>query len=462
MPSGWEEDLENSNFLVKMVCREVKDGLHIMSLKRGATRTLEPVPEEEEEESEIKSDMENGVVAQDAQSIISSSVVAKERSRKCIEVIVSHVESRKDVWVQEVAREQELHSMLDELQTLAHPNLEVLDSPQLGDFVATTFSEDCDLYRARVVSSGPSRCTVIFVDFGNREEKDKVELLKLPLHLQEEKLPAFAEQVTVAESDGGWSKEQLENLNDEVVAMFLNCGGEAVLNRIDDDQRDQENNWLASESGADRSKEHLDSVKVDMNSRGGAVSGRVFADQGDQEDKSDENNNVPISDSAMETIDGDPDEAAGTSVEEYYSVTTSLSMNSESGNDHRKFDQTINFSTSHQMKKTIIDASDDEECDLEVEATLSLAAEQEAGVEEKSKQPQGRSCFDPEIEMALSPSRSLEDNSGFLDLADAEADELVDKLMAEGCWEEEKKELLAGFQSGNLLSLAIHPTSSQV
>ena len=110
MPSGWEEDLENSNFLVKMVCREVKDGLHIMSLKRGATRTLEPVPEEEEEESEIKSDMENGVVAQDAQSIISSSVVAKERSRKCIEVIVSHVESRKDVWVQEVAREQELHS----------------------------------------------------------------------------------------------------------------------------------------------------------------------------------------------------------------------------------------------------------------------------------------------------------------------------------------------------------------
>lgn len=456
--------MENSKFMAKVICREVKDGLHIMSLK-----SLETVPEEEEEE--VKRDMENGVVAEDGQNTFSSSAVSKKQPRKCVEVIVSHVESRRVVWVQEVAREQELYSVSDELQTLGQSDLDVFNSPQLGDFVAATFLEDSNLYRARVVSSSPSRCTVIFVDFGNSEEKDKRELLKLPLHLQEDKLSAFAEQVIVAESDGGWSKEQLENLKGEVVAMSMNSRGEAVLNRINEDQGDPEEsaekNFLTCENSADWLKEHLDNLKVEMNSRGEAVSAEICSDsdQGDQEEKSDENNNVLTSDGAMEITDGDPDDVAGISVEVCHSVATSLSMNSVSSNDPPKFDQPKPNSTS-QMKKTpgstIIDASDGEECELGFEDTLSSAAEQEADVEEKSKESLGKTLLDSEIEMTLSPSGILDDDSGFLeDIADAEAEQLVDKLMAEECGWEEKRKLLASLHQVNLHQ-AIHPMCAQV
>ena len=484
MPSCWEEDLAKSNFLAEMICKEVKEGLPIMSLKKGA-RILEPVPEEEEEEefNTAGEDLESGMCDQNAFSLS-----ADAKTKFGTEVIVSHVESRREIWVQKVAREQELHLILEELQTLK-PNLEVVESPKLGDFVAATFSEDGDLYRARVVSSTPLRCTVIFVDFGNSEEKNKDELLMLPFHLQEDKLPAFAVQVTVAEGGSGWSKKQLESLKGDVVAMFINAGGEAVLNKVDTEQGDLEksaegeNYLVGSESGAIGSTDNSDSLKdaMSINSRGEAVLGKDDANQGEQEEKSDENNNTPTTEIAMEMRDlkemdlhtYDPDQAAdvtGAINEECHSVTTLLPKNVKSSNDFGKLDQTIKSSTSPMKRtpnSTIIDASDGEECDLdagaEVETVTSLpfVAEQEADVQEKFKPSLGS-----ENETTLLPLRNLEDSSGSLeDLLQVpveEVERLVEKLMAEECSREKKEEVLSILQSENLLQLAIHPTYSQV
>ena len=59
MPAGWEEDLAESNFQVRMICKKVKSGLTILTLEESNEETnslnirakLEPVlPEEEEGE----------------------------------------------------------------------------------------------------------------------------------------------------------------------------------------------------------------------------------------------------------------------------------------------------------------------------------------------------------------------------------------------------------------------------
>ena len=149
---------------------------------------------------------------------------------------------------------------------------------------------------------------------------------------------------------------------------------------------------LRSESGADWLEEHLDGLKVakSIKSGGEADLGKVYGDQGDEE-RSDENNNTPTSDGAMEMrgvkeIDlpqYDPDQAAdvsGTSDEKCHPVTTLQPINVESSNDSGKFNQTTNSSTSPMKKtpsSTIIDASDGEECDLDagIQVEPTLAAE---------------------------------------------------------------------------------------
>merc|ERR1719234_3013219 len=165
----------------------------------------------------------------------------------------------------------------------------------------------------------------------------------------------------------------------------------------------------------------------------------------------------------------DPDQVtkvSGAAVDECHAVTTSLTLQVERVKCH----QIINSSGS-QMKRTpsttIIDASDDEECNLDagVEATLSFAAEQKAvaGAEEKFKQLQESSFLEPEIERTFSPPLCLEDDPGSLKhLTQVEAQQLVEKLMAEDECREEKEEIFVRIQSFNLLHLAVDPESSQV
>ena len=436
MPAGWEEDLAESNFQVRMICKKVKSGLTILTLEESNEETnslnirakLEPVPEEEEGEYRNGGeDTKSGEIAEGNghgvnRGLSTSSANWKEIPARCEEVVLSHVESKSEVWVQKVGREYELDQLLEELQIL-QPNLETVESPQVGDLVAATFSEDGEVYRAKVAFTGTSRSNVFFVDFGNGEEKDNEKLLQLPFHLQDHKLPAFAEKVTVAKSGVDWSKEQLVSLKGEVVA--LNSRGEVDLNKVD------------------------------------ANHGNLNAD---------ENNNMPPE--AVVEMDLAPcdliqaaDDSEG-NVEEIHTPPSSPSAVAESISDSSKFHQVFNSSIS-EMKRApssaIIDASDDEDCgcDDNIE-DVCFATEQVANVE-ILEQPLDRSCFDLKIEVLTpSPQSSLEDEPGDLgDLTQDDAVEMIDKLMA-GESREEKRGIISKLDCAHLPQLAICPTSSQV
>ena len=326
--------MAESNFQVRMICKKVKSGLTFLTLEESNEETnslnikakLEPVPEEEEGEYRNGGeDTKSGEIAEGNghgvnRGLSTSSANWKEIPARCEEVVLSHVESKSEVWVQKVAREHVLDQLLEELQIL-QPSLKTVESPQVGDLVAATFSEDGEVYRAKVMFTGTSRSNVLFVDFGNGEEKDNEKLLQLPFHLQDHKLPAFAEKVTVAKSGVDWSKEQLVSLKGEVVA--LNSRGEVDLNRVD-------------------------------------------ANHGNLND---ENNNMPPE--AVVEMDLAPcdliqaaDDSEG-NVEEIHTPPSSPSAVAESIGNSSKFQQVFNSSIS-EMKKApssaIIDASDDEDC----------------------------------------------------------------------------------------------------
>ena len=62
--------------------------------------------------------------------------------------------------------------------------------------MAATFSADGEVYRGRVVTLGSSgTATVLFIDFGNTEEKAAEELVEVPEHLLEERRPGLVDRV---------------------------------------------------------------------------------------------------------------------------------------------------------------------------------------------------------------------------------------------------------------------------
>ena len=108
-------------------------------------------------------------------------------------------------------------------------------SPHVGATVAATFSADGEVYRGRVVTLGSSgTATVLFIDFGNTEEKAAEELSEVPEHLLEERRPGLAERVEVA---GGHllptteeARQLLESrLDGEEVAMTRDQAGQAAF-----------------------------------------------------------------------------------------------------------------------------------------------------------------------------------------------------------------------------------------
>ena len=143
-------------------------------------------------------------------------------------VLITHVESSTKVWVVAQEQQAELDMVMDEMATLKpvlEPVTDVTTGILWGDTVAAVFSEDGELYRGRLIDNQP---TVLFIDFGNAEVKQAEELFKLPEHLQEEKLAAFATCVRVANAGQIGAREKLEELMDvEELVMKRNNAGEA-------------------------------------------------------------------------------------------------------------------------------------------------------------------------------------------------------------------------------------------
>ena len=139
-------------------------------------------------------------------------------------VLVTHVESFNKVWVVAQGQQVELDAVMEEMATL-RSELEPATDVKTGDTVAAVFSEDGELYRGRLIGDGS---TVFFIDFGNAEVKQVQELFRLPAHLQEEKIAAFAISVNVANSEQIGAREKLEELMDvEEVVMKKNKVGQA-------------------------------------------------------------------------------------------------------------------------------------------------------------------------------------------------------------------------------------------
>jgi hypothetical protein len=145
-------------------------------------------------------------------------------------VTVGHVESTVWAWAMPARRQEELDDIMNELAVL-RPDLALAAGTASGATVVAVFSEDGELYRARVLDKPDDGIIKVrFIDFGNIEQKAAVELLELPGRLQEDQLPGLAERVRLAGGRGQGEEARravYEALGSENLAMLINEAGEA-------------------------------------------------------------------------------------------------------------------------------------------------------------------------------------------------------------------------------------------
>ena len=145
-----------------------------------------------------------------------------------VEVVLVLVEDVRRVWVVRKELEQKFDKMAGALQRQAS-KLEVVQSPEVGCVYATKFSQDQQMYRAVVEKAEGDMVSVRYIDFGNREVKDKSELLHLPEKMA--KWPACAQSVFLednkeAEDSQANRDEVEEGLEEEVVVVL--AGGRVI------------------------------------------------------------------------------------------------------------------------------------------------------------------------------------------------------------------------------------------
>jgi len=132
------------------------------------------------------------------------------------------------VWVVRKELEQKLDKMAGALQRQAS-KLEVVQSPEVGCVYATKFSQDQQMYRAVVEKAEGDMVSVRYIDFGNREVKDKSELLHLPEKMA--KWPACAQSVFLEDNkeaeDSQANRDEVEEGLEEEVVLVL-AGGRVV------------------------------------------------------------------------------------------------------------------------------------------------------------------------------------------------------------------------------------------
>jgi len=145
-----------------------------------------------------------------------------------VEVVLVLVEDVRTVWVVRKELEQKLDKMAGALQRQAS-KLEVVQSPEVGCVYATKFSQDQQMYRAVVEKAEGDMVSVRYIDFGNREVKDKSELLHLPEKMA--KWPACAQSVFLEDNkeadDSQVNRDEVEEGLEENIELVL-AGGKVV------------------------------------------------------------------------------------------------------------------------------------------------------------------------------------------------------------------------------------------
>ena len=142
-----------------------------------------------------------------------------------VSVVLVLVEDVRKVWIIKKELEQKLEKMAEALQRQAQ-KLEAVENPGIGCVYATKFSQDQQMYRAVVEKAEGDMVTVRFIDFGNRELKDKSELVQLSEKMA--KWPAVAHPIILEENkdaeDSQANRDEVEDVVDQDIELVLKEG----------------------------------------------------------------------------------------------------------------------------------------------------------------------------------------------------------------------------------------------
>ena len=239
-----ELQLERDSETGMQVARFYEDGVEVIfdnKIEPVADVVVEAVVEENLE-VKIEPDINKNFTSEDLKvmevrrPLVEADALPKDGS---IPVVLVLVEDVRKVWVIKKELEQKLDKMAEALQRQAS-KLESVQNPGIGCVYATKFSQDQQMYRAVVEKAEGHMVTVRFIDFGNREMKDKSELLQLSEKMA--KWPAVAHPIILEENkvaeDSQTNRDEVEDVLDqdldlEVVlkegrVVRLESGGEPV------------------------------------------------------------------------------------------------------------------------------------------------------------------------------------------------------------------------------------------
>ena len=230
-----ELQLERDKETGMQVARFYEEGMEVTFDNK-----IEPVADvvveaevEESPEAKIQPDMNKNFTNEDLKvmevrrPLVEADSLPKDGS---IPVVLVLVEDVRKVWVIKKELEQKLDKMVEALQRQA-PRLESVQYPGIGCVYATKFSQDQQMYRAVVEKADGHMVTVRFIDFGNREMKDKSELLQLSEKMA--KWPAVAHPIILEENkvaeDSQSNRDEVEDVLDQDLEVVLKEGRVARL-----------------------------------------------------------------------------------------------------------------------------------------------------------------------------------------------------------------------------------------
>jgi len=225
-----ELQLERDKETGTQVARFYEDGLEVTFDNK-----IEPVADvvveaevEECPEAKIQPDMNKNFTSEELKvmevrrPLVEADSLPKDGS---IPVVLVLVEDVRKVWVIKKDLEQKLDKMAEALQRQA-PKLESVQYPGIGCVYATKFSQDQQMYRAVVEEADGHMVTVRFIDFGNREMKDKSELLQLSEKMA--KWPAVAHPIILEENkfaeDSQANRDEVEDVLDQDLEVVMKEG----------------------------------------------------------------------------------------------------------------------------------------------------------------------------------------------------------------------------------------------
>jgi len=150
-----------------------------------------------------------------------------------LEVEVCHYEGVDKVWVNIQTELEDLYNLQQQLQE--YGDQPTLVNCKVGDLALARFSEDEELYRAKVITMDAINATVRYIDFGNVEMKPLAEVLILPEQFHS--LPPFSVMINIAGLEDcprtEENQQKLEELVSEGTVRILRLSSNSAQVSVD-------------------------------------------------------------------------------------------------------------------------------------------------------------------------------------------------------------------------------------